>query len=240
MGVRKEKVKVSFELDLEKDLLENEIICPKCGGTGLQVDDKPFGLSGEKGKHKSQFPYKKQTIVGCSHCYNGIQKVCGYCDKNLGRALNCNCEGCRKEVSDRTRTKTVDTWENSKKVTVAEHLTEDYSNMVYVENLERFFSNIGEVIEFLKGEIEGEELDISDVYGVRVYKTWSTGLSFDAHSVIELATDQLHEDAFSNAIVYRKELQETLDAFAKKLENDTMTYFPDYGQGISISVNDVK
>ena len=55
--LRTEYIDVDFNLKLKKDLQEDEVICPKCGGTGLQVDDNPFGLKGENSR--VMFPYKK-------------------------------------------------------------------------------------------------------------------------------------------------------------------------------------
>ena len=69
MSIRTEQIDVSFNLKLQKDLQEHEIICSHCGGTGLQVDDNPFGIKDKNSK--IHFPYKQQTIKGCNHCYNG-------------------------------------------------------------------------------------------------------------------------------------------------------------------------
>ena len=85
--LRTEYIDVDFNLKLQKDLQENEIICTHCGGTGLQVDNNPFGLrkEGEQPNYGKLFPYKKQTIVGCRHCYNGVQSKCLHCGEILGR-----------------------------------------------------------------------------------------------------------------------------------------------------------
>lgn len=42
MTVRTEYVDVDFKANLKKDLLENEVLCDRCKGTGLVVDGFAF------------------------------------------------------------------------------------------------------------------------------------------------------------------------------------------------------
>lgn len=51
---------------LIKDLHDNEEICPVCHGTGLRIEDNPYGLSDDPDKRAGQFPYKHQSIRFCS------------------------------------------------------------------------------------------------------------------------------------------------------------------------------
>lgn len=57
---------------LIKDLHDNEEICPVCHGTGLRIEDNPYGLSDNPDKRAGQFPYKHQSIRFCPNCYNGV------------------------------------------------------------------------------------------------------------------------------------------------------------------------
>lgn len=57
---------------LIKDLHDNEEICPVCHGTGLRIEDNPYGLSDDPDKRAGQFPYKHQSIRFCPNCYNGV------------------------------------------------------------------------------------------------------------------------------------------------------------------------
>ena len=50
---------------LIKDLHDNEEICPVCHGTGLRIEDNPYGLSDDPDKRAGQFPYKHQSIRFC-------------------------------------------------------------------------------------------------------------------------------------------------------------------------------
>lgn len=59
---------------LIKDLHDNEEICPVCHGTGLRIEDNPYGLSDDPDKRAGQFPYKHQSIRFCLNCYNGKEK----------------------------------------------------------------------------------------------------------------------------------------------------------------------
>lgn len=48
---------------LIKDLHDNEEICPVCHGTGLRIEDNPYGLSDDPDKRAGQFPYNHQSTV---------------------------------------------------------------------------------------------------------------------------------------------------------------------------------
>lgn len=240
MTTRTENIEVNFDLSLKKDLQENEVICPKCGGTGLQVSDNPFGLASDKGKYSEMFPHRKQTITGCSHCYNGVQRKCEHCNELLGRKGWCDCIGYKNKQAEKQHLKDLEKWNKALKTSVEEHLKEDYTYMLYLDNYDQFFEDIDDVIEFLRDEIEQGDLEVSDIDNMRLFKTNPMSLSFDAQSIIENATEELHENAYENTMKHVEELQQFLDTFAEKIKRSTLTYFPNFKESIVISPNDLK
>lgn len=78
---------------LIKDLHDNEEICPVCHGTGLRIEDNPYGLSDDPDKRAGQFPYKHQSIRFCPNCYNGVVRFCPDCGKQIPRCRTlCDCD----------------------------------------------------------------------------------------------------------------------------------------------------
>ena len=63
---------------LQKDLQENQILCPICKGTGLTIDDRVYGLSDDPNKTHGHFPYHTQYIASCDHCFAGIVVALSY------------------------------------------------------------------------------------------------------------------------------------------------------------------
>lgn len=92
-----EYVKKLLDVTLEKDLLENEIVCPQCGGTGIVIYETHYGLDDDpEKKGLPNFRFKKQSLSFCPMCYNGVARICKYCGKPIMRSFNvCSCEGER-------------------------------------------------------------------------------------------------------------------------------------------------
>jgi len=188
--LRTEQIDVSFNLKLQKDLQEHEVICSHCGGTGLQVDDNPFGLKSENSK--IHFPYKQQTIVGCRHCYNGIQSKCKHCDKILDRGTSqCNCEGVKQERLKERHDKDLGTWNQTKKISF-EEASEKYE-MLYIDCHDKYIN-----VEYFEEWLHDKGYEEDEIHSLRVYVTNSMDLSMDASDIIENACSDLHEDAMDN------------------------------------------
>jgi len=227
MSIRTEQIDVSFNLKLQKDLQEHEIICSHCGGTGLQVDDNPFGLKEENSK--IHFPYKQQTIVGCRHCYNGVQSKCLHCGEILTRGTSqCNCERYNQERLQERYNKDLEIWNKSKKISFEQALN-DYT-LVYIENYEKYLPP-EEIKEYLDDkEFDDEPIQRDKIW---IYGTSVMDMSIDASDVIENACNDLHEEAESNISNKEiKELQEFLDMWCKKNSENTTTYYADFKVGI--------
>ena len=238
MTLRTEKVEVAFNVTLKKHLDENEVICPGCKGSALQVGDQPFGIKGENHPSGHMFPYKKQSIISCQDCYNGVQQKCEYCSKLLGRQGYCNCEGYEAQRSNIQSAKEQKRWENTTRVFVEEFLKENDDNMLYLDNYDQFFDDIDGIIEFLQDKIDEEELEVDAIPYMRVYRTNPVAVSFDASSIFENVGGDLPENAYDNLESYRKEFQTLLDTFANKIEKDTLSYEIDSTRGILLKPSD--
>lgn len=94
---------------LEKDLCDNEDICPVCNGLGVVLDNNVYGIKGDTSEaaKKSMFPYNHQAIKCCSNCYNGVIHLCQYCGKQIQRGYidKCDCEQYKAKEEEEKRMK---------------------------------------------------------------------------------------------------------------------------------------
>lgn len=223
--LRTEYMDVDFNLKLKKDLQEHEVICSHCGGTGLQVDDNPFGIKGENSK--IHFPHKQQTIVGCNHCYNGVQSKCLHCGKIFKRGTSqCDCEIVKQERLKERHNKDLETWNKAKKISF-EEACEKYT-MFYIDSHDKYI-NVDEFEEW----IHDKNYEENELKSLRMYGTYIMDLSMDADDVIENACSDLHEDARDNISVQEeKSLQILLNQWCENNSAGTTTYYADYEVGI--------
>lgn len=227
MPIRTEYIDVSFNLKLQKDLQEHEVICSHCGGTGLQVDNNPFGLKGENSK--IHFPYKQQTIVGCRHCYNGVQKKCLLCGKVLDRgSCQCDCEQYKIERKKERQNEDLETWNKTKKISF-EEACEKYE-MLYVSDYDKYI-NVDEFEDWL----HDENFQLDEVILLKTYGTYTMDLTMDASDIIENACSDLHEDAMDNiSDKDQKELQILLNQWCENNKAGTTTYYADFKVGVKL------
>jgi len=227
--LRTEQIDVSFNLKLQKDLQEHEVICSHCGGTGLQVDDNPFGLrkEGERPDYGNLFPHKKQTIVDCRHCYSGVQNKCLHCNEILDRQkYQCDCEKSKYERDQMQYEKDLEIWNKAKKISF-EEASEKYI-MLYIDNHDKFVNS-----DELEDWLHDENFQLDEVKSLKVYGTHVIDISIDAYSVIEDACSDLHEDAMDNiGDTDEKELQDFLNKWCEKNKQGTTTYYADFNVGI--------
>jgi len=226
--IRTEQIDVSFNLKLQKDLQEHEVICSHCGGTGLQVDNNPFGIKEEN--NKIHFPYKQQTIRGCNHCYNGVQSKCLHCGKILDRGNSrCDCKQSNLERIQERQDKDLEAWNKAKKIT-HEQAIKDFI-MIYIDNYDKYL-----MVEELEEWIEDKESEADQSIcreELRIYGTQSIELSMDASNIIEDACSDLHEDAMDNiSDEDEKCLQVLLDKWCEDNRSGTTSYYADYTVGI--------
>ena len=88
--------KIEVNITLHKDLCENEEICPTCNGLGVVIRDNRYGLENDPDK-TIMFPYKKQSLILCPTCYNGVIKRCNLCGKIIpSHRTKCDCDKQRE------------------------------------------------------------------------------------------------------------------------------------------------
>ena len=101
-----EEIKRILPDTLEKDLTDNEEICPVCHGLGVKMWNNPYGIKGDTSEEakRSMFPYKHQSLLPCPNCYNGVVNLCEYCGKQLPKGkTKCDCKQ-QKEKDEEVKT----------------------------------------------------------------------------------------------------------------------------------------
>lgn len=230
-----EEIKNILPETLEKDLQDNEEICPVCHGLGVVVDNNIYGIQGDTSEaaKKSMFPYNHQAIKFCPNCYNGVIRLCEYCGKSLPKSrLKCGCEQ-QKEIDEEERlVKYQETIAKAKEITV-ENLPEDA--WLYDEQTDEYFSDIDYFVDVYKDneDFETEEHMLENLPPV-LWVCKSVDIEMDAYRIIESACEELHEDAM-DSISYedRDELQKLLDEWCKK-QTGTKTAYPCYKEYVRV------
>ena len=220
---------------LEKDLQDNEEICPICHGFGVVVDNNIYGINGDTSEaaKKSMFPYNHQAIKFCPNCYNGVIQLCEHCGKQLPKGrLKCDCE--YQKVIDNEERKL----KYQEKISKAEEVNIkniDSDMWFYDEQTDDYFSDIDYFIDAYKDneEYESDEEMLNNLPEV-LWLTDPVDISMDADSIIENACEDLHEDAYDNISGKdRAELQNILDVWCKK-QTGTRTIYPNYKKYVRV------
>ena len=79
-----EEIKKILPVTLEKDLQDDEIICPICHGLGILKQDYRFGVKEDDTEKAFKLNwYDNEYLTLCPNCYFGRIKICKYCGKPL-------------------------------------------------------------------------------------------------------------------------------------------------------------
>lgn len=230
-----EEIKHILPDTLEKDLCDNEEICPVCHGLGIVKRDYQFGIDNNENPSKVDW-YDNEYFVWCPNCYFGVIKKCEFCDKILPKGrLKCDCEKQQAEDEKERRIKYQETINRAKEISL-----KDAACYIYDEESDRYFIDESEFAEYywdLYLENEEENNYDFDIYFERhvpkiLWNCSETKMSLDADSIIENACDELHEDARDN-IADEKELQDFLDKWCEK-QTGTTTYYPCYKEYVRV------
>lgn len=223
---------------LEKDLQDDEIICPVCHGLGVKMWNNPYGIKGDTSEEakRSMFPYKHQSLLPCPNCYNGVVKLCEYCGKQLPKGrLKCDCEQQKEKDEEEKRIKYQETIDKATEIEL-----KDTSYYIYDEQSDKYFTDEDEFVEYywdlyLNKEKE-HDYNFDDYFEKYIPKVlWNceeTKISMDADSIIDNACEELHEDARDN-ISDEKEVQEFLDKWCA-IQSGTTTYYPSYKEYVKV------
>lgn len=221
---------------LEKDLQDDEIICPVCHGLGVIKQDYNFGVKEDDIEKNFKLNwYDNEYLTLCPSCYFGRLKTCKYCGKVLSKCLNrCDCEDFLEQEREEQRIKYQETIDKAKEINL-----KDVSYYMYDEQSEKYFSDEGEFVDYYLQEYKdgsGGCSNFNEFFEYEVPKVlWNceeTKISMDADSIIDNACDELHEDARDN-ISDEKELQGFLDKWCAK-QGGTTTYYPCYREYVKV------
>lgn len=224
-----EEVKKILPKTLAKDLAENERICPVCHGLGIRVTDNVFGIQGDESEagRRECFPYSNQAFTFCRSCRWGVQRLCPYCGKPyaIQTYFHCDCDG--QKEADRTAAERK--WNEilSKAIEVDEEDVPD--TMLYCIKIDEYYKSTD---EFQDNWVSNE---YDKLYGERPDRLWvcDTGkISIDAGDVIDMACDDLHEDATEECD--ESSLQKLLDDWCAE-QTGTTTYYPCYKRYVRVN-----
>lgn len=224
---------------IEKDLMDNEDICPVCKGTGVVFDHAVFGVreNPETGEdpEKRGFPYDKQHIKFCPNCFNGVIKLCEYCKAPLNKmTYKCTCDGYKKHEEKEKELKHNEIMQKAKEISINELSGEYLCNDIEYGG---FYSDIEDFIYEYKDlyQVRYSFLSFDEYYEKIPKLLWiceKHEMYIDAYSIVESACEELHEDAMDN-ISDLNELQRTLNEWTKK-QTGTTTLYPAYEKYIKV------
>lgn len=231
-----EEIKNILPETLEKDLQDDEEICPVCHGLGVILDNNIYGIKGDTSEaaKKSMFPYNHQAIKFCPNCYNGVIRLCQYCGKQIrkGSIDYCDCEQYKVKEEEEKRIKYQEKISRAEEVNIEDV---DSEMWFYDEYTDDYFSDIDYFVDSYKDsdEYESDEEMMNNLPEV-LWLTDPVDISMDADSIIENACEELHEDASENISGKdRKELQNMLDEWCKK-QTCTRTVYPNYKKCVRV------
>lgn len=231
-----EEIKKILPDTLEKDLQDNEEICPVCHGLGILKQDYRFGVKEDDTEKAFKLNwYDNEYLTFCPNCYFGVIKTCKYCGKLLPKHTNrCSCEEYREQETKEKRIKYQEVINKAKEIEL-----KDASEYIYDEESEQYFSDEISFVDYW-WELYKEEShycsNFDEYFEKYVPKVlWNCEeikISMDADSIIENACEELHEDARDN-ISDEKELQEFLDKWCEK-QTGTTTYYHCYKEYVRV------
>ena len=226
-----EEIKHILPDTLEKDLMDNEEVCPICKGLGVVLDNNIYGIKGDTSEaaKKSLFPYNHQAIKFCPNCYNGVIRLCEYCGKQLPRGiLKCTCEQQIEKEKEEKKIEYQETIEKAKEIDI-----ESVSTYLYDEQTDHYFAEIEDFIDEYKDNTDYEnDKEMLENLPEVLWVCSKAEISMDADSIIENACDELHEDA-RDYISDERELQEFLNRWCEK-QTGTTTYYPCYKEYVRV------
>lgn len=221
---------------LEKDLCDNEDICPVCNGLGVVLDNNVYGIKGDTSEaaKKSMFPYNHQAIKCCSNCYNGVIHLCQYCGKQIQRGYidKCDCEQYKAKEEEEKRMKYQEQISKAEEVNIKDI---DSEMWFYDEQTDDYFYDVDSFVDAYKDsdEYESDEEMMNNLPEV-LWLTDPVDITMDADSIIESSCEELHENASENISGKdRKELQDILDEWCKK-QTGTRTVYPNYKKYVRV------
>lgn len=217
---------------LEKDLQDNEAVCPVCHGLGVVLSDNVYGIKGDtlETAKKSSFPYNHQAIKLCPNCYNGVIDLCEFCGKQIERGYisKSDCEQYKAKEKEKKRIKYQEIIAKAKEVDI-----QSVTTYLYDEETDHYFNAIEDFVDEYRDNTNfaNEEEMLENLPEV-LWVCSEADISIDAYNIVEDACDDLHEDAFDN-ISDLDELQKHLDEWCNK-QSGTNSFYPCYKEYVRV------
>ena len=229
-----EEIKNIFPLTLEKDLQDNEAICPVCHGLGIVQSNNVYGIKGDTSEaaQKSMFPYNHQSFTLCPNCYNGVIHLCKYCGKQIRKGSVDYCD-CEEYKAKEKRNKLAEYQERINKAKEINFTDIDSDMWFYDEQSDKFFTEIESFVDFYFDKDKTTEELMNNVPNI-LWLCDFVDISIDADSIIEDACEELHEEARENiSFDDIKELQDMLDTWCEN-QAGTKTAYPNYQKYVRV------
>ena len=229
-----EYLKTIANASLQKDLLDNEVLCEACHGTGIIITDNEYGLSEDPDHKLGTFPYKKQTISFCKCCYNGVRKKCRLCGELIPRhMIRHNCEAQQRKDDEENAAK------RKQRMDMAEVLPDDMAETMecfYSENYPYAEGYFLDWEDFFSAWVDNFEPD--EEKPEYVYATEKLEFAIDAYDMVTNHLENFYEDAYNNIKTEKmQELQRYLEEWCATC-GVGKSYVMDYRKKIRIPWED--
>lgn len=234
-----EEIKKILPKTLEKDLQDNERICPVCHGLGIKLYNDVYGIendTSEAAKHK-MLPYNNQALLFCPNCYNGVITLCEYCGQPLPKwHSKCTCNGQKEKDKEEKLIKLRDRIDRAKEIawTEAKYYVYDKNSDRFFEDTDGFVGYYLEEYSYKKAKYNSFDEFFEECVPKVLWNCSVEHMSMDADSIIESACEELHEDAEDSISGKdRIELQQILNDWCRK-QIGTETYYPNYDEYVKV------
>lgn len=195
-----------FTKSLEKELGENEELCPHCGGTDLMIINNVLN---------------RESIIFCPHCTDGVLRRCKFCGNIIPKYKKCSCAEQLKLDRVEEELKKAERFAYAP---LAPEEVEKSCEMFFSEDYpyeDGFFAELERFVE-----VWFDEHETTDKRPEYVWTTTGVNIEIDAHNIVENASEGLYEEAYFDVSDDKiQKLQSYLDDWCKTCGIGT-TYYP--------------
>ena len=231
-------VVLDLQFNFDRELEDDEVLCPTCSGTSLQIKGIDLAVVTE-GNYKVGKFGKHESIHGCDSCYFGVQKKCKHCEGLIGRKkYQCECKGAKNERRYKELERNWATWNKTEKILWSE-AAKKYEYL-YIDSHDKYLTP-DDLMEYLEEMIQDDdsEFELDDIDDLRIYGTTECTIAFDATDIISNGCSNLHEEAYERIDEEKMdELQSFLNNWSESVKNETTTYNADYEVGVIFTKED--
>jgi len=218
---------------IEKQLKENQAICPYCNGFGLIRIDRRDWLIDPREEYHDDFFHT------CHFCNSGVVNVCRFCGEFIEKTRGdyCNCEGYQEHRKTLVEQAEKERFDKAEKITLDEAINRGIKAVVWGDDDYIFFDQ-DDVYEWIECEYDNNPGLTKDNCPDYVWATDAIHFSFDVGNILEDACSDLHEDAYDN-LVDIEELEAFCENWIAKQDGAT-SYYPDYKIAVLIDKDKIS